>query len=152
MGVDSEAKYVDQLSQSGTPRRPILVWLIFLWSTYTLIRALLYWTGVFTPLNGRSFSVPISLAAKVTRGSIEVLLFAAALELFRMRKVAVPLWFAASIARTMLAVYDVAAIIHRHSRASILVAAVYVALLAIIWLTTGYAYRLDARRMLRPGM
>lgn len=141
------------MSESDKPRRPLVVWLIFLWFTYALAHAALtYTTGSSRSLTGRSFPVTISLAEKMIRGSIIVLEFAAALELFRMRRVAVALWFASSIAFTMLALYDIATILHRHSRHSVLLAAIFVALLAIVWLIAGYANRLHGRGRLRPGV
>jgi hypothetical protein len=141
----------DTNSPESQPRRPFLVWIVFLFYIYVGISLPIdYWRGYVVLANGYHIRLPASNAERAIRGTVIFLAFVAAVELFRLRSAAVVLLTAGWIARAMLTTYDVAQSSRgRHFIATgatgVVAFAVYSGLLA-------YAVHLKRRGVLRPGV
>jgi hypothetical protein len=141
---------VSAVRQAKNARRRLLVWAIFLFYAYSVVHAAAgYRRGYFSLINGVRVPAPRSTAEKAIRGSILLLMFAAALELLRMKQAAVPLYVAAWIARAMLTIFDVA----NASRGRHFIAAPILGLIPFVVFTALVAYVLSLQRraLLRPG-
>jgi hypothetical protein len=129
----------------------LLVWAIFLYYAYVIVSAAVsYHRGYFEMSHGVQIPVPKSASEKAIRGGVLVLGLAAAIELFRMRRAAVPIYTAAWIARAMMTTYDIASAVTRPRFNLVLM----VALVAFGAFTAiaGYAVSLQRKGRLRAGV
>jgi hypothetical protein len=138
-------------SQTRTTRRPLFVWVIFLFYAYWLVSAARgYQRGYFTLSNGRHIPAPTSRAEQAIRGSILFLEFIAALELLRMREAAIPLYTAAWIAHAMLTTYDIASA--RAGRHFFAVTSIALIAFAAFTAVVAYVFRLHRQRQFQSGV
>jgi hypothetical protein len=147
--VNSEASLLTQV-QNG--RRRLLVWAIFLFYAYSLASmAVGYRRGYFSVGFGNGIRIPApkSTAEKAIRAGILLLTSAAALELVRMKEAAVPLFFAAWIARAMLTTYDVANV--TRGRHFVAVPILILIPFAVFTALVAYVLSLHRKALLRPG-
>jgi hypothetical protein len=124
---------------------------IFLFYAYCLLStARDYQRGYFTLSNGHRIPAPRSRAEQAIRGSILFLEFVAALELLRMREIAMPLYTAAWIARAMMTTYDIASV--RAGRHFVAVAAVGLITFGAFTGIVAYVFSLHKNARLKSGL
>lgn len=144
---------VSAVPQTQNARRRLLVWAIFLFYAYSVVSAGAgYLRGYFSLINGVRIPAPRSTAEKAIRWSILLLMFAAALELLRMKQAAVPLYVAAWIARAMLTTFDVANLANlTRGRHFIAIPILGLIPFAVFTALVAYVLSLQRRALLRPG-
>lgn len=136
--------------QTPKPRRPLLVWGIFLLYVVLALSALISYSRGYFVFGGRQYPVPKSAVEKSARGSVVLLELVAATVLFRLRRAAVPCFLVMWVVRAALAVYDIQRALN--GRHPIEVMAVILFGQALFTALLGYVVYLQRKGVLRDGV